>query len=67
MIPTTRDSFLRLGDARNKIENWRRIYNEQRPHSSLRFTTPQAYRLAWEQRNQIEPDQENLSLQVAHI
>lgn len=59
--------FTGLGDARNKIENWRRIYNEQRPHSSLKFTTPQAYRLAWEQQNQIQPDQENLSLQVAHI
>lgn len=58
--------FTSLYDARYKLDTWRRIYNEERPHSSLKYTTPQAHRLAWEQRNQIQPDQEKLSLPVAH-
>ena len=32
--------FLSLADAREKIANWRREYNEFRPHSSLDFKTP---------------------------
>ena len=33
--------FLDLEDARQKIETWRRDYNEFRPHSSLGGQTPQ--------------------------
>jgi len=32
--------FLTLSDAREKIESWRRAYNEQRPHSSLGNVPP---------------------------
>ena len=32
--------FLTLEDAREKIESWRRDYNEDRPHSSLGNMTP---------------------------
>lgn len=32
--------FLSLEDARDKIEGWRREYNEFRPHSSLAYETP---------------------------
>ena len=32
--------FLSLADARQKIETWRRDYNEARPHSSLGRLTP---------------------------
>jgi len=32
--------FLTLEDAREKIETWRRDYNEQRPHSSLGNVPP---------------------------
>jgi putative transposase len=32
--------FQNLFDARRKIEQWRRDYNEQRPHSSLGYRTP---------------------------
>ena len=32
--------FLSLEDAREKIESWRRDYNENRPHSSLGNVTP---------------------------
>ena len=35
--------FLSLEDATEKIETWRRHYNEQRPHSSLGYQTPAAY------------------------
>lgn len=58
--------FRDLRDAREKLEAWRGIYNEERPHSSLKYATPKAYRLAWEQRNKIQNDEEKLSLQVAH-
>jgi putative transposase len=32
--------FTNLADARNKIEQWRRQYNAERPHSSLAYRTP---------------------------
>lgn len=32
--------FLSLDDAREKVESWRRDYNEERPHSSLGNATP---------------------------
>lgn len=35
--------FLSLEDAREKIETWRREYNEWRPHSSLDNLTPSQY------------------------
>jgi putative transposase len=36
--------FLSLEDAREKIEAWRKDYNEWRPHSSLDNLTPMQYR-----------------------
>jgi putative transposase len=36
--------FLSLEDAEEKIESWRREYNEWRPHSSLDNLTPMQYR-----------------------
>ena len=35
--------FLSLEDARDKIEQWRRDYNEYRPHSSLGGMPPSEY------------------------
>lgn len=35
--------FHDLADARRKIEKWRVDYNEQRPHSSLKYETPSAF------------------------
>lgn len=32
--------FMSLEDARMKIENWRKDYNEYRPHSGLTYLTP---------------------------
>jgi putative transposase len=35
--------FLSLEDAREKIETWRRDYNDFRPHSSLGYLTPSEF------------------------
>lgn len=32
--------FLTLADAREKLENWRRDYNEVRPHSAIGYNVP---------------------------
>ena len=32
-----------LPEARRLIKNWRRHYYQERPHSSLGYTTPEAY------------------------
>ena len=39
--------FVSLRDARQRIESWRRDYNEVRPHSSLGHRTPSEYRAAF--------------------
>jgi hypothetical protein len=35
--------FLHIGDAKQKIEQWRMEYNGERPHSSLADCTPREY------------------------
>lgn len=35
--------FFNLGDARDKIETWRTFYNQERPHTSLNFRTPNQF------------------------
>lgn len=35
--------FLNLEEARKEIEAWRKDYNENRPHSSLRYKTPNEF------------------------
>ena len=35
--------FMSLKHARDIIEDWRKDYNEVRPHSSLKGTTPKEY------------------------
>ena len=35
--------FIDLADAKEKIELWRKDYNEVRPHSSLGYLTPIEY------------------------
>jgi len=32
--------FMSLDDARTKLEDWRRYYNEERPHSGIGQMTP---------------------------
>lgn len=57
--------FAGLYDAREKLNHWRDIYNQQRPHSSIQYMTPQAFRLAYEQQNQVQTSKEKLSLTLA--
>jgi putative transposase len=47
--------FKNLFDARTKITDWRKEYNEVRPHSSLKYRTPAAF--AAEARNGKDADQ----------
>ena len=35
--------FTDLADARQKIEDWRQDYNQQRPHSALAYRTPEEF------------------------
>jgi putative transposase len=35
--------FLSLGDAQEKVERWRRNYNEDQPHGALGDLTPRAF------------------------
>jgi putative transposase len=44
--------FLSLADARERIEEWRCHYNEERPHSALGNLTPRAFA------NQAQPARE---------
>ena len=39
--------FWNLGDARRKISNWRLHYNSHRPHSALRYQTPEEFACHW--------------------
>ena len=36
-----------LNDARRKIESWRKEYNQQRPHGSLAYRTPEEFATQW--------------------
>ena len=35
--------FMSLADAREKLEDWRRDYNEVRPHSALGNLSPREF------------------------
>jgi putative transposase len=56
--------FHSLAEARIIIQNWRRHYNQERPHSSLGYQTPAEFRSAWEskQAGALPPDPRSLSL-----
>jgi putative transposase len=43
--------FRNVHEARVVIGAWRRHYNEDRPHSSLDYQTPRAFRLAYERQH----------------
>lgn len=42
--------FVSLEEARRIIKSWRMDYNTTRPHSSLGYMTPEAFRLGFEQK-----------------
>ncbi len=41
------ETFTSLAEARVIIEQWRRDYNQERPHSSLGYQTPLEFKAAW--------------------
>ncbi len=49
--------FRNLQEAQVVIARWRRQYNEDRPHSSLAYQTPQAFRHAYEAQARNQPGQ----------
>jgi len=46
--------FVSIEDAQKKIEEWRRDYNENRPHSSLGNQVPSAFWAGWKKLQQAE-------------
>ena len=40
VLPLNAQRFLTLADAREKMEAWRRDYNEVRPHSAIGNKSP---------------------------
>ena len=48
----SREVFASVDDAQVRLETHRRWYNEHRPHSSLKYLTPRAFRQAWDQQQQ---------------
>ena len=39
----TQHWFLSLADARAKVDQWRVMYNHERPHSKLGYRTPEEF------------------------
>lgn len=48
--------FGSVAEASVRLHAYRREYNTERPHSSLGYLTPQAFRDAWNQAQQKQPD-----------
>jgi len=57
--------FVSLEEARRIIKLWRIDYNTTRPHSSLGYMTPEAFRLGFEQK--LENDKINRKLSLAVV
>jgi putative transposase len=47
--------FRTLNDVRSTLANWRREYNEERPHSSLDYRAPNEFRRLLEGRGAMDP------------
>ena len=56
--------FVSLEEARRIIKSWRMDYNTTRPHSSLGYMTPEAFRLSFEQKLEYDKMNQELSLAV---
>ena len=56
--------FVSLEEARRIIKSWRMDYNTTRPHSSLGYMTPDAFRLSFEQKLENDKMKQELSLAV---
>ena len=49
--------FRNLAEAQVVIAGWRRQYNQDRPHSSLAYQTPDAFRRVYEEQTRKQPGQ----------
>jgi putative transposase len=49
--------FVSVAEARVRVEAWRRLYNEERPHSSLGYKTPSEFKQDWFAANSRHPEQ----------
>jgi putative transposase len=59
--------FLSLDDARDKVEAWRRDYNEERPRSALGNAAPEQYAAQVElQKTTLGPDLEAVKNGLAY-
>ena len=56
--------FVSLEEARRIIKSWRMDYNTTRPHSSLGYLTPEAFRVGFEQNLENDKMKRELSLAV---
>jgi len=50
----SREVFASVKEAQVRLETQQRWYNEERPHSSLKYLTPQAFRHSWQQKQNQE-------------
>ncbi len=56
------NAFVSLENARQIIENWRRDYNSERPHSSLNDMTPEEFVYSCNRHHETENTNQNLAL-----
>ena len=47
-----REAFCSVAEARVHLERHRHWYNEERPHSSLKYMSPVVFRQVWQQRQE---------------
>ena len=50
-----RETFVSGAEMRVRLESHRFWYNEERPHSGLKYQAPAAFRRAWQEQHQEPP------------
>ena len=56
--------FESLEEAREQLEEWRKEYNRERPHSSLNNLTSEEYLARWRTEKQLEKPKTNVSIEI---
>ena len=49
-----REVFVSVAEAQARLEAHRHWYNEERPHSSLKYLPPNKFAKAWQQRQTLQ-------------
>jgi putative transposase len=47
-----REAFVSVAEARVRLQSHRRWYNEERPHSGLKYQSPAAFRRVWQEQQE---------------